>query len=481
MVRSREVTALELVEAAIERIERLNPALNAIVHKMYQSARSAAQGTLPDGPFKGVPILLKDLTAWYAGERITSGSRLFRDFIAPHDSEYVRRLKRAGVIVVGKTNTPEFGLTPFTEPELFGPSRNPWNPDRTTAGSSGGSAAAVASGIVPMASGGDGGGSIRMPAACCGIFGLKPTRGRTPTGPDNGELWRGAVVEHVLTRTVRDSAAMLDATMGPDVGAPYWTERPSRPYMDEIGTEPGRLRVAFMTTSLMGRNVHADCVAAVHDAAHLLESLGHHVEEAAMPLDREPFNRAFLIMVAGETRADLEDARQMLGRSAKREELEYTTWALAMVGRAVPASEYASSLRYLQRASRKIGAFFEQYDLLLTPTVASPPFPHGSLQPSPGERRFLTAMGRIRGGRLLRSLGAVEKLADTIYEFMPFTAPFNVSGQPAMSVPLWWNSEGLPIGVQFVARYADEATLFRLAGQLERARPWFNRRPPVFA
>jgi amidase len=480
LVRRGDVTAKELVEAAIERIERLNPALNAVVHKMYHAARRAADGELPDGPFKGVPILLKDLLSWYGGERITSGSRLFKDFVAPHDSEYVKRVRATGAIVVGKTNTPEFGLTPFTEPELFGPARNPWNPERTTSGSSGGSAAAVASGMVPVAGGGDGGGSIRMPASCCGIFGLKPTRGRTPSGPDNGELWRGAAIEHVLTRSVRDSAAMLDATLGADVGAPYWAQAPLRPYLDEVAAEPAPLRVAFTARSLMGRNVHADCHAAVQDAAKLLESLGHHVEEAAPPLDRERFNRAFILLVAGETRADLDDARELLGRTARREDVEYTTWVLALVGAATSASEYSGALRYLQRASRKIGAFFEQYDVLLTPTVASPPFPHGALQPTAAERQLLRTMGRVRGGRLMRALGMVDKLADTVYEFMPFTAPFNVTGQPGMSVPLYWNTEGLPIGVQFVGRYGDEATLFRLAGQLERARPWFARTPPIF-
>jgi amidase len=480
LVRKGKLSAKELVEAAIERIERLNPALNAVVHKMYDAARRVAQSELPDGPFKGVPILLKDLTAWYGGERITSGSRLFRNFVAPHDSEYVRRLRNTGVIVVGKTNTPEFGLTPFTEPELFGPARNPWNPERTTSGSSGGSAAAVASGMVPIASAGDGGGSIRMPASCCGIFGLKPTRGRTPTGPDNGELWRGAVVEHVLTRSVRDSAAMLDATLGADAGAPYSPERPARPYLEEVAAAPARLRVAFTTAPVMGRTVHSDCVAAVHDAAQLLESLGHYVQEADFPLDRDRFNRAFITMVACETRADLEDARQLLGRSAKRDEVEYTTWALAIVGQALPAHDYAGALRYLQRAARHIGRFFEEHDILLTPTVASPPFPHGALQPKPAERHFLATMGRIRGGRLLRALGAVDKLADNVYEFMPFTVPFNVTGQPAMSLPLMWNDEALPIGVQLVGRYGDEATLFRLAGQLEKARPWFQRTPPLF-
>jgi amidase len=389
-------------------------------------------------------------------------------------------LRSTGAIVLGKTNTPEFGLTPFTEPELFGPACNPWNTERTTAGSSGGSAAAVASGMVPIASAGDGGGSIRMPASCCGIFGLKPTRGRVPTGPDNGEYWRGAVVEGVLTRSVRDSAAMLDATLGPDPGAPYWPAAPVRAYLDDVAVDPAPLRVGFTAASLMGRNVHSDCVAAVHDAARLLESLGHHVEEAHFPLDRERFNRSFLTMVAVETRSELDDASELLGRPARREDVEYTTWALAMVGQAVPSNDYAGALRYLQRAARAVGTFFTKYDVLLTPTVASPPFVHGALQPSAAERRFLEAVGMLRGGRILRALGMLQKLADSVYEFMPFTVPFNVSGQPAMSLPLMWNAENLPIGVQIVGRYGDESTLFQLAGQLERARPWFNRTPPVF-
>ncbi len=273
---------------------------------------------------------------------------------------------------------------------------------------------------------------------------------------------------------------MLDATLGADVGAPYAAEQPLRPYIQEVATEPAQLRVAFTTKSLMGRNVHADCHTAVHDAAKLLESLGHHVEEAAPPIERERFNRAFILLVAGETRADLEDARELLGRAATRDDVEYTTRVLALVGKATSASEYASALRYLQRASRTIEAFFEQYDVLLTPTVASPPFPHGALQPTAAERQLLRTMGRVRGGRLMRALGMVDKLAETVYEFMPFTAPFNVSGQPGMSLPLFWNAEGLPIGVQFVGRYGDEATLFRLAGQLERARPWCTRTPPIF-
>jgi amidase len=288
-------------------------------------------------------------------------------------------------------------------------------------------------------------------------------------------------VEHVLTRSVRDSAAMLDATLGADVGAPYWPAGPLRPYLDEVATEPQPLRIACTTTSLMGRTVHADCHAAVQDAARLLDSLGHHVEEAAPVIDRERFNRAFILLVACETQADLDDARELLGRDATRSDVEYSTWALALVGKATPASEYAGALRYLQRAARSIGTFFERYDILLTPTVASPPFAHGALQPKPAERQILRAMGTLRGGHLMRALGMVQKLADTVYEFMPFTVPFNVSGQPAMSVPLFWNDEGLPIGVQFVGRYGDEATLFRLAGQLERVRPWFTRTPPIFA
>ena len=285
LVRDKETTALELCEAAIARIEAINPKINAVIHTMFDEALQVAAGPLPDGPFTGVPFLLKDLLAAYAGEPFTQGCRGYRNFIPGHDSELVRRYKKTGLVVLGKTNTPEFGLLGVTEPELHGPTRNPWNPERSPGGSSGGSGAAVASGMVPMASGGDGGGSIRIPSAWCGLFGLKPSRGRVPAGPDSGELWQGAAQEHVLTRSVRDSAAMLDAICGPEPGAPYEIPQPRRPYMEEAATTPAKLKIGFNTASPIGLPVHDECIKAVHTAARLLSDLGHIVEEKAPAID----------------------------------------------------------------------------------------------------------------------------------------------------------------------------------------------------
>ena len=481
LVRKGEVSPRELVTAAIERIESLNPQINAVVHKMFDSAIRQAEAPASDAPFHGVPFMLKDLLSWYAGEPITSGSRLYKGWVPPHDTEIVRRYRKAGLIVVAKTNTPEFGLTPYTEPELFGPTRHPWDTSRTTGGSSGGSAAAVASGMVPWAGGGDGGGSIRIPASCCGLFGLKPTRGRTPVGPIAGEIWQGAVIEHALTRSVRDSAAMLDAISGPDIGAPYYAPAPERPFLSEVGREPGRLRIAFTSTPLLGHTVHDDCKAALADAVSLLESLGHEMIEASPPVDRDQFNKAFLTVVCGELKADLIEAQRLTGRTPGPDNVEFTTWALNLLGGELSAGAFVVAERYLRKASRLVGEFFTGYDALLTPTLSVPPFPIGSLQPPAHERAVLKVLGRVRAGNVLRLIGALEQAAEKIFDVIPYPPLFNVTGQPGMSVPLYWNAQNLPIGVQVVGRYGDEATLFRLAGQLEAARPWKERRPPVFA
>lgn len=476
LVRDGHVTPGELVDAALERIEALNPRLNAVVRLMEADARQAA-GAPASGPFAGVPFLAKDLLALYRGHPTTSGSRYLRDLIPDHDSELVRRIRAAGLLVLGKTNTPEFGLVPYTEPELFGPCRNPWDTERTPGGSSGGSGAAVAAGMVPMASGGDGGGSIRIPASCCGLFGLKPTRGRTPTGPDFGLLWRGAAVEHVLTRSVRDSAAMLDATHGPDVGAPFEIPPPAGPYAAEVGRDPGRLRIGFTARPLLDAQVHPDCVTAVEDAATLLAGLGHHVEAAAPALDARAFTFAFLTMVAAELGADLEYAAGLVGRSARRGDVEPPTWALALLAEAFTAREYATAIRTLEGVGRSVGPFFQEYDLLLTPTLATPP-PHvGALAPSPHEQRLLRILGSFGSGRLVRAAGLLDEAAKDAFAFIPWTPVFNVTGNPAMSVPLHWNAEGLPVGVHLVGRFGAEDTLFRVAGQLEEARPWKDRRP----
>jgi len=478
LVRTGQVSPSELVEEAIRRIERLNPALNAVVLPMYDQARAAARGRLPDGPFTGVPFLLKDLLSLYQGVPTSCGTRLLQQVPMPHDSEMVRRYKAAGVVILGKTNTPELGLVPVTEPAIFGPTRNPWDLTRTPGGSSGGSAAAVASGMVPLAGGGDGGGSLRIPAACCGLFGLKPSRGRTPTGPDVGEVWHGFAVEHVVTRTVRDSAAMLDAIAGEDVGAPYAAPHAERSFLSEVASDPGRLKVAFTTRPFLAERVHDECVAGVHAAARLLEQLGHTVVEAAPAINGEAFAVDFLTLITAETRAEIDWIGKFVRRRPSPGDFEPATWALGLLGGAVSGADYAGAARRLQLVSRQVGRFFEQYDVLLTPTLAGPPVPIGALQPTALEEAMLKLVGLLRAGWLLRALGTIKPMAARSFDFVPYTPVFNVTGQPAMSVPLHWSAEGLPIGMHFVGRFGGEATLFRLAGQLERAQPWFGRWPP---
>lgn len=479
LVRNKEVQPSELVEEAIDRIEKLNPQVNAVIHKMYDLAREAAKGDLPEGPFRGVPFLLKDLGVMYAGVPLRGGSRFHLDFVPDHDSEITKRFKAAGLIVLGKTNTPEYGLMPVTEPQLFGPSNNPWDLTRTTGGSSGGAAAAVVTRMVPLAHGSDGGGSIRIPASCCGLFGLKPTRGRNPMGPDWGEAWQGLACDHVLTRSVRDSAAMLDATAGPDVGAPYYAPPPARPYLDEVDTDPGRLRIAFTAQPFLSDFVHEDCIRGLEATVKLCQELGHELVEAAPQIDGKAFARAFLTVVLGETRATIEEAEAISGRRATFGDFEPATWAVSLIGARISAAQFSRAVLLLQRTARQIGPFFEDYDLLLTPTVAMPSLVTGTLLPKGVEAVGLKLLGSLNAGGLIRVLGRIEANADKLFEFVPYTPVFNATGQPAMSVPLHWNAEGLPIGMHFVGRYGDEATLFRLASQLERARPWFNRIPPV--
>jgi len=460
LVRQGKISHLELIEAAIERIEYVNPQINAVVTEMYELARTAAEGKSQTGPFAGVPFLLKDLQAAYEGVPMTMGSKYMKDFVPNGDSELVKRYKRAGLIVVGKTNTPEFGIFPTTEPKLFGPARNPWDTTRMTGGSSGGSAAAVAAGIVPMAHANDGGGSIRIPASCCGVFGLKPTRARNPLGPHFGDMFSGLIAEHAVTRSVRDSATLLDATAGYDPGDPYIAPSPARPFAQEVGVDPGRLKIAFTTKPITDVPVHSDCVAAVQDAAKLCEELGHDVVEAAPKLNGEMIVNAFMTIWAAGNAWTAESLSFAVGRQPQQEDLEPATWALIEMGRRRSAAKYLLAVQTLQIFSRHVARFMEHYDVMLTPVLAEPPLPLGSFDSSPDD----PMAGMRRAG-----------------QFAPFTPLFNATGQPAMSVPLYWNAEGLPIGVQFVGRYGDEATLFRLASQLETARPWAGRRPPVSA
>ena len=458
LVRRGEVTATELVDATIERIERLNPVLNAVVTEMYDHARELASLPVSDGPFAGVPFLLKDFLAEYAGVRFTEGSAFLESYVSPEDSELVRRYKRAGLIVVGKTNTPELAIGATTEPRLFGTAHNPWDPTRTTGGSSGGSAAAVAAGIVPMAHGNDAGGSIRIPASCCGVFGLKPTRARNPLGPYFGDIFTGLVAEHALTRSVRDSAALLDVTSGADIGDPYEAPKPERPFVDEVSGDAGRLRIGFTADTPLGTEVHPDCLTAVREAADLCSELGHEVVEAAPAFDGELLWRSITKVIAAGVAWCIDDWARKTGRAPAEELFEPFIWSFQSRGRELSAAEYLLALQDLQVISRDVGRFFVEHDLWLTPTLGSPPVPLGTLKYTGGDP---------------------FELRRRIAAFSPFTYVANVTGQPAMSVPLYWSSIGLPIGTHFLGRYGEEATLLRLAAQLEEARPWAGRRPSV--
>jgi amidase len=459
LVKSGDVSPSELVDAAIARIERHNPELGALIVPLYDEARAQAKNP-PHGPFRGVPILVKDICATVGGALHTAGLLPLKraGHRVPHDSFLVAALRRAGFIVVGKTNTSELGILPAAEPPAWPPSRNPYDPARTTGGSSGGSAAAVASGMVPLAHGNDGGGSIRIPSSCCGLFGLKPSRGRISFAPDHGEIGGGLVNEHVLTRTVRDSAAVLDLLAGTQPGDPYAAPPQISRYAAEISAPPRALKVGFATRRMMPDGAltesHPDCVAAVAHAAKLLESLGHRVEPVEIDALRDPdwvpnFLAIWVVGVANE----LDEAARDIGRAIEPHEVERLTWALAELGRLITGPGYADAWRWLRRAARRIAEFWTRYDLWLTPTVTEPPPPLGTFLSPPDD-----------------PLAGIFRAA----EFAPFTAPFNATGQPACSLPLYRNAAGLPIGVQLVGAYGREDLLFRISAQLEAAQPFVH-------
>jgi len=449
LVRRREVSAAEVLETAIERAEKLNPALNAIVTPLYDEARRTASADLPDGPFAGVPYVIKELVTSVAGTATTSASRLLKENMAKADSEIVARLRRAGLLIMGKTNSSEFGLAAATEPALYGPTQNPWKEGASPGGSSGGSAAAVAAGILPMGHATDGGGSIRIPASCCGLFGLKPTRARITAGPQGGEGLAGLASQHAVTWSVRDSAALLDATAGPLPGDPYFPPAPPRTYIEETEREPGRLRIAFSTKAPGGTPVNPECVAAALDTARLCEDLGHHVAEASPEFDAAASREGFTAVFHANTMANV--ARATGGGLPEPGLVEPLTRAMAERGRAMPAYVYIHHLQALHHESRRIARFFADYDLWLTPTLGAPPPPIGTFATDTDDP---------------------DEWMQRLLGFIPFTWLANVTGQPAMSVPLGQSRAGLPIGSHFLARYGEEDLLFRLAAQLERARPW---------
>jgi amidase len=457
LIRRKETSAAELLSWAIANAEAINPRINCLAHAHYDKARAQITAGLPEGPFRGVPFLIKDLNTELAGTITSAGSLAFKDHIASVDSELVSRYKRAGLVIFGKTTSPELGLALTTESKAFGLTRNPWNLERSAGGSSGGAAAAVSSGIVPMANASDGGGSIRVPASCTGLFGLKPSRGRMPLGPPLTERWLGLVTPHAITRSVRDSAALLDATWGIEPGSRYTAPTPSNgTFLEETKRPPGKLRIALVLESPVGGPVDIECVAAARETARLCESLGHQIEEASPVLDVGALTSAFLAVVMTSVAQGLRDRGIERGSPVSGEEVEKVTWIYADQGRKATALMIADANAAFQAASIAMAHFLTRFDLLLSPTLAKPPAKLGVLGLSPPD------------------LAAYTKEA---VSYSPFVAVANMTGQPSMSVPLHWTADGLPIGTLFTARYGAEATLLRLAGQLEKAQPWARKRP----
>jgi len=458
LVRRGDVSALELVDAAIARIEQLNPTLNAVIHKHFERARAQAAGELPAGSFRGVPFLLKDLGgATLKGDPNNYGTRFLRDadFREPTTSYLVEKFLKAGLVIVGRTNAPELGAWTTTEPAAYGPTRNPWDITRSSGGSSGGSAAAVASHMVPFAHANDGGGSIRIPASECGLVGLKPTRGRVSLGPEIGEVWEGMAIEFAVTRTVRDAAALLDVVAGSMPGDPYAALTPARAYREEVGAPCGRLRIGLLS-SLSALKIHPDCVAAVESTGRLLESLGHHVE-LAHPADLEnpELTTGLLPIIATSQARLIEQFSAAIGRTISAEDMDCDNWAVTEMGKKVSGTAYLAAVEVLNRYTRKVAVWWEEgFDLLVSPTLPEPPPPIGELVPDPRE----PLKGFQRSGVLTA-----------------FTLPFNVTGQPAISLPLHWTAEGLPVGVQLVAAFGREDLLLRVAAQLEQTVRWGER------
>jgi amidase len=456
LVRRKQVAPAELVATAFAAIDLVNPALNAVTRRMERQAAEQLAALDTNGPLAGVPFLLKDLTVSYAGVPNDCGSRLFKGMVRFHDSEILRRWKRAGLVVIGKTNTPELGSNGSTEPVATGATRNPWNLRHTTGGSSGGSAASVAAGVVPAAHANDAGGSIRGPASCCGLVGLKPTRGRNSLGPDVGESWQGLVAEHVVTRSVRDSAAILDATAGYATGDPHIAPVPSRPYLSEVGADAGKLRIGVSLKGAVGVPFHPDCARAVERAALALESAGHVVEEAAPAHDHVLLGEAFMVLFAAATAQAVSERAAATGLVPGHDTLERNNLWLWERGRRLGVVDYLATVDRINTVSRQFAAFFDRYDVWLTPTMATPPPPLG---------------------HLFADVEDVDEFFRRLWAFNPMNTIYNVSGHPAISLPLHQGADDLPIGVMLGGRFGDEATLFRLSAQLEQALPWSGRHP----
>lgn len=460
LVKKKEITPKELVDDALTGIEAMNGTLNGVATVLHDQVEQALATDIPKGPFEGVPFLVKEIVLHLAGAPCRLGSKLAETLVPETDTELMARFRRAGLITVGTTTTPEFGFNPTCESVFYGPSRNPWNTERSTGGSSGGSAAMVAARVVPLAHANDGGGSIRIPASCCGLVGLKPTRNRVPSGPDYGEILNGLAVELCVSRSVRDTAALLDAVAGADVGAPNVITPPARPYLEECKAKPGKLRIAWTANPISGVPVHPEVVEGLHKTVGLLESLGHEVSEAGPDIDWPPYFEALVALWTANNTWSIDAVAKAVGREPSPDNLERVTYELYRHGKEVSATELLDALDEFNRASRATGRFFENHDLLLTPTIAHPPLPLGQLdQNAPGiDAREWTRL---------------------VFEWVPFTPLFNSTGQPAISLPLHWSNDGLPIGMQFAGSLNDEAGLIRIAAQLEEAQPWADKVPPT--
>ncbi|ART75451.1 amidase [Sutcliffiella horikoshii] len=480
LVKKKEVKPIELLEMAVSEIETQNPQLNAVIHRMYEQARAAAE-IVPIGQFAGVPILLKDIGQEIKSEPKTLGSRALSKYRSKIDSEYVSRLRKSGFQFLGQTNVPEFGLMAITEPVAYGAARNPWKLTHTPGGSSGGSAAAVASGMVPIAGANDGGGSIRIPAAYCGLFGLKPTRGRTPVGPQLGRFWQGAAVEHVLTRTVRDSAAILDELKGEEKGAAFSIPDYDGSYLD-ILQQPveKKLRIAYSTKSPIVTEVDPDCVEAVKKTLEYLESEGHSIEEIDAPVDGKKVATSYLSLYFGEVSAMIAALEEILGRKATVNDVEPATWLLGLIGKSMSAQEFVLNMREWDVAAYAMEEFHDTYDFYITPATAFPPAKIGDHKLKPLESIALQVTGKLGSATLLKKMGIVEQLVQESLKRVPFTQLANLTGQPAMSLPVHVTEEGLPIGVQFMAGRGKEDLLLQMAGQIEKAELWVGMEELLF-
>ena len=477
-VANNEVSPSELVELAISAIERVDPQLNAVVHRMYEEARALTRDdgrALPNGPFRGVPMVVKDFDGYVAGAPFTGSCRFLDGYVPPADSEVIARMRRAGFVFIAKTNCPELGIMGITEPKWRGATRNPYDLQRTPGGSSGGSAALVAARAVPLAHGGDGGGSLRIPAAQCGLVALKATRGRVPLGPQQAEGWGGYVQWGALTRSVRDTALLIDCIAGPLPGDPYAAPALERPLVQELTRPPRALRIGFLAGTLFGRQVHDDHRDAVLRTAAKLEQLGHHVEEAQPKIEREQLVRAYLTQIAIGVAFELDQFALLTGRKPRAELFEPVTWFLNQLGRTLSGVELMASREAAQAAGRATAAFHERYDLFLCPTVTYPPVRIGELDLSKAELAGLAALRRLPLEAALRAL--MNQIAPELLELTPNTQLFNQTGQPAISLPLEVSAQGLPVGMQLAAAMGREDLLIRVAAQLEAAYPWGERRP----